>query len=277
MQVTMVGRTMFHGQAAAALTRSVWVPENDDAQDLVEFAGRACYQSWNRPNPATATNEGYIGHIIDVGHFSVLEHASMTFYVEDVSRSLTHELVRHRHLSFSQLSQRFVEPENADADEQGPIVPPLFEDEAKAREIIWHAWDVALDAYNRLHGIAEDMGAKRKQAREAARSVLPNMMPTAIVVTGNHRAWREFITKRATIHADAEICALAVEILQQCKLWEPHLYQDMHLTDADGRNVVTFGKTSVVTHSHGQHEMHSHTYEEYINHQVPIENEVVES
>lgn len=75
---------------------------------LVEFAGRACYQSWSKPNPKTATNAGYIKHIIDVGHFSVLEHASVSFYITGLSRSCTHELIRHRHFSYSQLSQRYV-------------------------------------------------------------------------------------------------------------------------------------------------------------------------
>src|SRR4051794_39465358 len=51
-----------------------------DGQDLIEFAGRACYESWDRPNPKTATVEGYIGHILEVNHGSVLEHANATFY-----------------------------------------------------------------------------------------------------------------------------------------------------------------------------------------------------
>ena len=85
-----------------------WETDADGGQALAEFAGRACYQSWKKPNPATATNAGYIRHILEVGHLSVLEHGTVTFYFTGVSRSLTHELIRHRHFSYSQLSQRYV-------------------------------------------------------------------------------------------------------------------------------------------------------------------------
>ena len=52
-----------------------WETDADGGQALAEFAGRACYQSWDKPNPATATNQGYLRHILEVGHLSVLEHA----------------------------------------------------------------------------------------------------------------------------------------------------------------------------------------------------------
>src|SRR3712207_7558756 len=83
-----------------------WSTEAEGGEALAEFAGRACYQSWDKPNPATATNAGYLRHILEVGHLSVLEHGTVTMYLTGVSRSLTHELIRHRHFSFSQLSQR---------------------------------------------------------------------------------------------------------------------------------------------------------------------------
>src|SRR5271165_908711 len=66
------------------------VPGGTDADGgaaLVEFAGRACYQSWSKPNPRTATNASYLRHIIDVGHFSALEHASVSFYGTGISRT----------------------------------------------------------------------------------------------------------------------------------------------------------------------------------------------
>ncbi len=67
-----------------------WDTDTDGGQALAEFAGRACYQSWKKPNPATATNAGYLHHILEVGHLSVLEHGSVTFYLTGISRSLTH-------------------------------------------------------------------------------------------------------------------------------------------------------------------------------------------
>jgi thymidylate synthase (FAD) len=76
-----------------------WSTDADGGPALVEFAGRACYQSWSKPNPRTASNASYLRHIIDVGHFSVLEHATVSFYISGVSRACTHELMRHRHFS----------------------------------------------------------------------------------------------------------------------------------------------------------------------------------
>ncbi|PZQ22512.1 MAG: FAD-dependent thymidylate synthase, partial [Corynebacterium propinquum] len=78
------------------------------AESLVEFAGRACYETFDKPNPHTAANDAYLHHIMEVGHTALLEHATATMYIRGISRSVTHELVRHRHFSFSQLSQRFV-------------------------------------------------------------------------------------------------------------------------------------------------------------------------
>ena len=106
LRVQLIARTEFLAPADVP-----WDTDADGGEALVEFAGRACYQSWSKPNPRTATNAGYLKHIIDVGHFSVLEHASVSFYITGISRSCTHELIRHRHFSYSQLSQRYV-PEN---------------------------------------------------------------------------------------------------------------------------------------------------------------------
>ena len=102
-QVTLIAWTQFEPPADID-----WTTDADGGQALAEFAGRACYQAWDKPNPATATNAGYLAHILEVGHLSVIEHATATFYLTGISRSLTHELIRHRHFSFSQLSQRYV-------------------------------------------------------------------------------------------------------------------------------------------------------------------------
>lgn len=179
-------------------------------QDLAEFAGRACYQSWSRPNPATATNRGYLDHIIEVGHESVLEHGTISVYLTGISRSLTHELVRHRHFSYSQLSQRYVD-ESARTDDLDPIVPPLFSGDSVAQARLAASRAQTLNDYDWLVERAVTVqGAKRKQAREAARSVLQNDTETKIVVTGNYRAWRHFFTMRGSLAADAEIRGLAV-------------------------------------------------------------------
>ncbi|MEP6981462.1 MAG: FAD-dependent thymidylate synthase, partial [Nakamurella sp.] len=105
MRVQLVGATTFLPPSDIP-----WDTDAGGGQALAEFAGRACYQSWSKSVPATATNAGYLRHILQVGHLSVLEHASATFYITGVSRALAHELIRHRHLSVSELSQRHEPP-----------------------------------------------------------------------------------------------------------------------------------------------------------------------
>lgn len=208
------------------------VGESNTSADLIaEFGGRLCYQSWDRPNPDTATNAGYLANIINQQHFSVLEHASASFYVAGVSRSLSHELVRHRHLSFSQLSQRFVDEGNVDF-----VMPPLIENHQNDGGYGYFAsaafHDNGEDALNRYRIVVDQlthMGLPRKQVREAARAVLPNATETQFLVTGNMRAWREVIAKRISPHADAEIQLFAKAVLTKLKEVAPNTFQDMEI------------------------------------------------
>src|SRR6185312_13929803 len=205
-----------------------WDTDADGGQALAEFAGRACYQSWSKPNPATATNATYLCHILDVGHLSVLEHGTASFYVTGVSRSLTHELVRHRHLSFSQLSQRYVAMGAGEVVEPDVIAadPVLHERFVAATEAAATAYRELLAALEQRPAGSPDATLRRKQARQAARSVLPNAAETRIVVTGNLRAWRWFLHMRGTRFADKEIRRLAVQIgwVLQCHF--PEVFSD---------------------------------------------------
>ncbi len=223
-----------------------WSTDADGGPALVEFAGRACYQSWSKPNPRTATNASYLRHIIDVGHFSVLEHASVSFYISGVSRSCTHELIRHRHFSYSQLSQRYV-PE----DDSQVVLPPGMEDDPELQEIFEAAVDAGRATYSELLTRLEAKFAgdepggrpsaiRRKQARQAARAVLPNATETRIVVTGNYRAWRHFVAMRASEQADVEIRRLAIACLRQLIDVAPAVFADFEIaTLADGTEVAT--------------------------------------
>jgi thymidylate synthase (FAD) len=236
MKITLIAQTSMDQEAAAHASGDVWKPEEGQGSDLAEFAGRACYQSWSRPNAKTSINYGYLAHIIEVKHESVLEHGTVTVYVEGVSRTLTHELVRHRHFSYSQLSQRFVTVHKTVHDADIPyVVPPLFEGSDRANAVLSAAWDYAVHAYDNLIEEGTIILAERynensatvfKQVREAARAVLPNMTPTAIVVTGNHRSWREFLVKRGSLAADAEIRRMAVQMYRILTTEFPALYQD---------------------------------------------------
>jgi thymidylate synthase (FAD) len=208
-QVALIAYTCFRDPG--------WFPEwktdaAHDAAALVEFAGRLCYMSFH--NPLGRTNRGYVDHLLAQRHFSVIEHASATVAIRGVSRSLTHELVRHRHFSFSQLSQRFVSEDDA-----AFVVPEELRRLGLEEEAL-RAAGVALDTYRRLAAAVSkalqdrvpDKIARRKLARQAARAVLPNMTETAIVVTGNLRAWATFLKKRGAAEAEPEIRRLALMI-----------------------------------------------------------------
>ena len=86
LRVQLVAKTEFFPPADIP-----WETDADGGEALAEFAGRACYQSWSKPNPRTATNAGYLRHLLEVGHESVLEHGTVSFYITGTSRSCTHE------------------------------------------------------------------------------------------------------------------------------------------------------------------------------------------
>lgn len=231
-KVTLLAQTQF-SVSADGQSWSAWTTDaSTSAEALAEFAGRACYQSWS--NPSGRNNREYIANILAQEHFSVLEHAGFTVYIEGVSRSLTHELVRHRHFSFSQLSQRFY-----NEDDHEIVVPPLFEGDEEALAILREVDEHITQAYKRLAELGyqkleglRDRTLRRKRAREAARCVLPNMTETKIAVSGNHRSWREFFEKRGSIHADAEIRRLAIKIFTEvARPLAPAIYQDFELVE----------------------------------------------
>jgi thymidylate synthase (FAD) len=239
-RVTVIGYTHFEAPEDVP-----WSTDADGGQALAEFAGRACYQSWNKPNPATATNAGYLRHLLEVGHLSVLEHGSVTFYVTGVSRSFTHELVRHRHFSYSQLSQRYVPERDA-----AMVEPDVIASDPHLHDLFVRAVDASTEAYAQLLDGLEKRFAEegagaggrtllRKQARQAARAVLPNATETRIVVTGNYRAWRHFVAMRATEHADVEIRKVAIACLRELLRVAPNIFADFTITAlADGTEIA---------------------------------------
>lgn len=200
-----------------------WESTSDiPAEVLTETAGRLCYMSFANPRPGG--NAAYLGHIKEVGHGSVLEHAVWNLLITGVSRSLTHELVRHRAgMSYSQLSQRYVDESDAEY-----VIPDIVAKDPDLFTLWTQSIDVLHEAYVQLtNGIAErlptalDPTTRRKMARQAARSVLPNATETKIFVTANARALRHFIELRGSRHAEPEIRKLAIAILDimQVESW----------------------------------------------------------
>lgn len=224
--------------------KSDWVTDSDyDSEWLVELAGRLCYMSFKNPRPGG--NKAYIRHILESGHGSVLEHAVFSFIFTGVSRSLTHELIRHRAgFGYSELSQRYV-----DCSDVAFVCPPAI---LGAHESVREFWEskcqAAHDAYTTLMYALEEEAPdelsntdKRKWARQAARSVLPECSESKIYVTGNARAWRHFLEMRGSRSADAEIRRLALKVFESLRDKSPNLFGDYEVKEAPGgfREITT--------------------------------------
>jgi thymidylate synthase (FAD) len=210
----------------------VWETDTtSEPQELVEIAGRLCYMSFSKPRPGG--NEAYLKHIQEVGHGSVTEHACWNFIISGISRSCSHELVRHRAgWAYSQLSQRYVDESVAEY-----VEPECIASDPELHQI-WHEAVLhAHEAYCKLVGglatkfaTEPDATLRRKLARQAARSVLPNATETKIFVTANARAIRNFIELRASRHAEVEIRKVANKMWQILKDEAPTLFGDYVIT-----------------------------------------------
>lgn len=209
------------------------------SEALCEVAGRVCYMSFGK---GRKTNAEYLGNIIEMMHGSVLEHAVWNLLITGVSRSFTHELIRHRAgFGYSQLSQRYVDESTADF-----VVPDCIADDGELRTIWEESIRQSHEAYCRLvAGLDRRFAAepsttlRRKLARQAARSVLPNATETKIFVTGNARAWRHFIEMRANEHAEVEIRKVAIVVLRLLQAESPALFGDYSITRrADGTEIA---------------------------------------
>ena len=213
-----------------------WIGDSTDGERLAEFAGRLCYMS--QGNPAKRATREYIENIKKQGHGSVLEHANYSLLLEGVSRSLTHELVRHRAgFAYSQLSQRYVDESQASF-----VVPPAI----LGDEPLEQAWKAQVESAQTLYvdlvgrlmeryGWVADKIHRRKMAREAARAVLPNATETKIVVTGNARAWRTMLELRSSEGAELEIRRLAVALLRLFQREAPGFFSDFEIYMAEDR------------------------------------------
>lgn len=205
-------------------------------EELIEVAGRLCYMSFAHPRPGG--NEKYIQNILKVGHGSVCEHEVFSFIIAGVSRSLTHEFVRHRvGFSYSQLSQRYV-----DESDVAFVIPPEYLDDRERRNFWVDTCEFALARYRELLHISEPKmwtTAEKKRIRESARSVLPNCTETKIFVTGNARALRHFIELRGSEHADAEIRRLAHAVLAVLRKASPHVFGDFESLEVEGDTTLT--------------------------------------
>jgi thymidylate synthase (FAD) len=215
-----------------------WQTDTEVAgEELTEVAGRVCYMSFAKPRPGG--NKAYLDHILEVGHGSVLEHAVWNFLFTGISRTCTHELIRHRAgFGYSQLSQRYVDESVAEY-----VAPDCIADDPKLHEIWLKTVAQAHEAYIKLTDMLQekfqtepDRTMRRKLARQAARSVLPNATETKIFVTANARALRHFIELRGSQHAEPEIRKLAVQVLNVMQKEAPHLFGDYKLVPCEAQS-----------------------------------------
>src|SRR4051812_38456870 len=213
-----------------------WIGDSTDGERLAEFAGRLCYMSQH--NPAKRETRDYLENIKKQGHGSVLEHANYSILLEGVSRSLTHELVRHRAgFAYSQLSQRYVDESQASF-----VIPPAVAGD-EALEGVWRAQveqaqTVYVDLVAKLmerYGWVADKVHRRKMAREAARAVLPNATETKIVVTANARAWRTMLELCSSEGAELEIRRMAVSVLRLLSTEAPGFFSDFEIYTGEDR------------------------------------------
>lgn len=235
-QVKLLAHTTIDTDAISELMEIQ--PESTDAETLVTFAGRSCYESWHRPSEATRDDADYIERtIFQQQHGSILEHATATLYFTGVSRAFLTELTRHRHLSLSVRSQRFVNEEDANI-----VIPPalrsldsqivydssdFYDDlEGPPSEALEWWFKDALFNYENLVLELGDAGFTRKQAREAARAVLPSMVETKMVVTGNLRTWLEVIERRTAPDADAELQQVMGMAREALRPLAPTIFKD---------------------------------------------------
>jgi thymidylate synthase (FAD) len=227
MRVIPIAWTMIHAQNQLFEELGFDVNElifegQKDLDILGEFAGRNCYESFNKPNPKTASNENYLANILKTQHESVLEHSSVTFYADGISRNLLLELERHRHISFSVVSTRYVP-----ADKFQSVVHPNTPD--NLYYAVQQLDNVAHELAEFIYRTCTARGMSNKQSREVARQVLLGNTETRIVVTGNLRAWRYIVKLRYTEFADEEIRLFAGEVLRQLKEIAPNSVQDLEL------------------------------------------------
>ncbi len=209
-----------------------------DSSQICKTAGQLCYASFG---PRRTTNENaasYFERLTSAGHGSVLEHASFSFLLYGISRSVTHELVRHRAgVGISQVSQRYV---------SGAVLRfverPEYSADGELHRLFEKRVDRAAAEYEAMAGrLLERQGEgnalleadratdARKKVQQTARSLLPNETEAPMVFTGNVRALRHIIEMRANEHAESEVRNLAIKLFLCLVTADPILFADYEL------------------------------------------------
>lgn len=240
------------------------ISHTDEPEKLVAQAAKICYSAVGvdeiEESLTDESTEKFIEMLMNVGHESPIEHVCFTFAVEGVSRTLTHQLVRHRMASFSQQSQRYVK-----LDQFSYIVPPSIEKNKKAKEIFVRSMEEDQENYGEIvdalyaenlkmlidQGLDESAAKPKaeKMSIEDARYVFPNACESKIVFTMNARSLFNFFKARSCNRAQWEIQNLAIEMYKLVKTIAPTLFKHAGpgcLNDKCPEGKMTCGKINEV-------------------------------
>ena len=187
-----------------------------DAEKLIEAAGRTSYLSF--PKQRGDGEKAFIRMLIKNQHLSVLEHAYATLRISEVSRALTHQLVRHRLCSFIQQSQRYVDESHFNF-----VEPDSVNKNPEAHSVFIDFMGRAKEVYSQLQRL--------KIKKEDARYVLPNAVESQIVASANFREWRHIIGLRGKAQAQWEIRKVAIEILKILRDHAPTVFGDFEIDE----------------------------------------------
>lgn len=230
-------------------TKSVF---SDNPESVVAAAGKLCYSKVSALDIAKRINDDevskFVGMLSSMGHASPLEHISFTFAIDGISRTCSHQLVRHRIASYSQQSQRYVDLK----DTFSYIIPDSIYNNLEARKLYIESMENDFDNYRSItkalcDGYVNDgmdYKSASKKAIEDARFALPNACETKIVVTMNARSLLNFFNLRLCNRAQWEIRKVANLMLDLVMDYAPHIF-------AKAGAPCTFGKCSEGTMSCG--------------------------
>lgn len=208
-------------------------------QKTVALAAKLCYSSSGIEKLGDGLTEektdSFVQMLADIGHESPIEHASFTFGIEGVSRSLLAQITRHRIASYSVQSQRYVREDGFSF-----VTPPEIAADGEANRLFDEAMAACGDYYDRIAeilkrnhvkklidgGLDEESAAKKaeKAAIEDARFVLPNACATKMIVTMNARSLNNFFAHRCCNRAQWEIRDLANDMLRLVRKEAPRLF-----------------------------------------------------
>jgi thymidylate synthase (FAD) len=211
--------------------------DTQPAENVVEIAGRLCYMSFGA-RQSRRDNHQYVQNLISQGHESVLEHVAWSFIITDISRSFTHQLVRHRiGFSYSQLSQQYHGEENFDTaiPEIVRINPELLQKWQEMTNASRVTYDNIISAL-KMQTLMPELSNKERNRliRTAARGILPSNTLTKIMITANARAFRHFFSLRGDLEGDEEMRLVSALLFEIVSKDAPSMFDDFelgHLSD----------------------------------------------